>query len=58
MKEIVSLILKHRGLLIMKGETQPNWLHRLAPTKKIFNATMIQPLKKLYQKYTSKILIQ
>jgi alkylated DNA repair dioxygenase AlkB len=32
----VSLLLQHGSLLIMKGTTQTNWLHRLPPTKKIF----------------------
>lgn len=34
-KETVSLNLEHGSLLIMKGTTQTNWLHRLPPTKKI-----------------------
>jgi alkylated DNA repair dioxygenase AlkB len=34
-KETVSLILEHGSLLIMKGETQANWLHRLPPSKRI-----------------------
>jgi len=33
--ETVSLILKHGSLLVMKGTTQTNWLHRLPPSKKI-----------------------
>lgn len=33
-KETVSLILQHGSLLVMKGETQTYWLHRLPPTKK------------------------
>ena len=32
-KEKVELILEHGSLLIMKDETQTNWLHRLPPTK-------------------------
>ncbi len=35
-KEVISLILEHGSLLIMKGDTQENWLHRLPPTKKVF----------------------
>lgn len=35
-KETVSLILENGSLLVMKDETQTNWLHRLPPTKKIF----------------------
>lgn len=34
-KETVSLILEHGSLLVMKGATQSNWLHRLPPTKTI-----------------------
>lgn len=36
-KETVSLILEHGSLLVMKGETQTNWLHRLPPTTKKFD---------------------
>ncbi len=35
--EKVELLLPHGSLLIMKGKTQANWLHRLPPTKKIFS---------------------
>jgi alkylated DNA repair dioxygenase AlkB len=34
-KETVSVILEHGSLLVMKGTTQTNWLHRLPPTKVI-----------------------
>jgi len=34
-KEMVSTLLEHGSLLIMKGTTQTNWLHRLPPTKLI-----------------------
>ena len=33
--EIISVILEHGSLLVMKGTTQSHWLHRLPPTKKI-----------------------
>ncbi|TCD02130.1 alpha-ketoglutarate-dependent dioxygenase AlkB [Pedobacter frigidisoli] len=33
-KETISIFLEHGSLLVMKGETQTNWLHRLPPTKK------------------------
>ena len=36
-KERVDLILQNGSLLIMKDQTQTFWLHRLPPTKKIFN---------------------
>ncbi|MDF2449688.1 MAG: alpha-ketoglutarate-dependent dioxygenase AlkB [Bacteroidota bacterium] len=31
-KAVVSLVLEHGSLLIMKDETQTHWLHRLPPT--------------------------
>ncbi len=34
-KETLSMILENGSLLVMKGTTQTNWLHRLPPTKKI-----------------------
>lgn len=34
-KETLSLNLKPGSLLIMKGNTQTHWLHRLPPTKKV-----------------------
>lgn len=34
-KQIVSLILEHGSLLVMKDTTQTNWLHQLPPTKRI-----------------------
>lgn len=35
-QEKIALTLEHGSLLVMKGETQDNWLHRLPPTKKFF----------------------
>lgn len=34
-KETLSLILQHGSLLVMKDETQSNWLHCLPATKKV-----------------------
>ena len=34
-KQKVDLLLNKGSLLLMKGETQSNWLHRLPPTKKV-----------------------
>lgn len=31
----ISLLLEHGSLLVMKGETQSHWLHRLPPTTKV-----------------------
>ncbi len=47
--ERISLLLEHGSLLVMKDETQTNWLHRLPPTKLIskprINLTFRQILK-------------
>ncbi len=34
-KQTVSLVLEKGSLLVMKGETQTHWMHRLPPTKKV-----------------------
>ncbi|WP_443944128.1 alpha-ketoglutarate-dependent dioxygenase AlkB family protein [Pedobacter sp. AW1-32] len=34
-KITISTFLEHGSLLMMEGETQQNWLHRLPPTKKV-----------------------
>jgi len=34
-KEVISIVLSSGSLLVMKGNTQTHWLHRLPPTKKI-----------------------
>ncbi|PWH86117.1 alpha-ketoglutarate-dependent dioxygenase AlkB family protein [Brumimicrobium oceani] len=34
-KQNISVILEKGSLLVMKGTTQKNWLHRLPPTKKV-----------------------
>ncbi|TEW53636.1 alpha-ketoglutarate-dependent dioxygenase AlkB [Psychromonas sp. RZ22] len=34
-QEMISIILEHGSLLVMKGTTQQYWLHRLPPSKKI-----------------------
>ena len=36
-KEIVSLVLEHGSMLVMKDVTQANWIHSLAKSKKIIN---------------------
>lgn len=36
-KETISVFLEQGSLLVMKDETQTNWLHRLPPTKKVNN---------------------
>jgi len=37
-KSVVPVTLKAGSLLVMKGDTQKNWLHRLPPTKKVSDA--------------------
>ena len=37
-QEKVDIFLEHGSLLVMKDVTQTYWLHRLAPTKKVFRA--------------------
>lgn len=34
-KQTIQVFLEKGSLLMMKGETQKNWLHRLPPTKKV-----------------------
>lgn len=34
-KQTVSLVLENGSLLVMKGATQTNWMHRLPPTTKV-----------------------
>lgn len=34
-QQTLSVFLQHGSLLVMKGETQSHWLHRLPPTKKV-----------------------
>ncbi|HEV7380340.1 MAG TPA: alpha-ketoglutarate-dependent dioxygenase AlkB [Dyadobacter sp.] len=34
-EERVDMFLEHGSLLVMKGTTQTNWLHRLPPTKRV-----------------------
>ncbi|MFT4094566.1 MAG: alpha-ketoglutarate-dependent dioxygenase AlkB [Niabella sp.] len=35
---VVSMVLQHGSLLVMKGKCQANWLHRLPPSKKVLTA--------------------
>ena len=36
-KEVVSIVLQHGSVLIMKDETQTNWQHRLPPVKGVMS---------------------
>jgi alkylated DNA repair dioxygenase AlkB len=35
--QIVPILLEHGSILVMKGETQKNWLHRLPPRTKVLH---------------------
>jgi alkylated DNA repair dioxygenase AlkB len=35
--EVVNVLLEHGSILVMKDETQTNWLHRLPPTKVVLS---------------------
>lgn len=37
-KQVVSIVLEHGSLLVMKETTQQYWLHRLPPTSKVSSA--------------------
>jgi alkylated DNA repair dioxygenase AlkB len=37
-KEVVNMFLEHGSLLVMKDDTQTNWLHRLPPAKTAIKA--------------------
>ena len=45
--EVVSLILDHGSLLVMKGATQTNWLHRLPKTTKIIGPRINLTFRKM-----------
>lgn len=49
-KETISLILENGSLLVMKGHTQTNWLHRLPPTKKISEPRINLTFRTIVQK--------
>ncbi len=49
-KEVVSLVLPHGSLLVMKDTTQQNWLHRLPPTKKVHRARINLTFRTIMEK--------
>jgi len=48
----VSLLLQHGSLLVMKGETQNHWLHRLPPTKKVVTPRINLTFRTINEKNT------
>jgi len=49
-KEKYEFLLEHGSLLVMKGETQDYWLHRLPPTKKIEDARINLTFRTIIEK--------
>lgn len=50
-KQVVSLLLEHGSLLVMKGQTQINWQHRLPPSKKITQVRVNLTFRSIIDKY-------
>ena len=50
-KETVSLLLENGSLLVMKDNTQNNWLHRLPPTKLITHARVNLTFRTIEKSY-------
>jgi alkylated DNA repair dioxygenase AlkB len=51
-KELVSLILEHGSLLVMKDATQTHWLHRLPPTKSTLKSRVNLTFRTIVNKKT------
>ena len=50
-KETVAIILEHGSLLVMKEETQVNWMHRLPPTTKVKRARINLTFRTMLQHF-------
>lgn len=50
-KQTISVILEKGSLLVMKGSTQTNWLHRLPPTKKVKTPRVNLTFRTIIQSY-------
>ena len=50
-QDTTSISLQHGSLLVMKGETQTHWLHRLPPTKKVSEARINLTFRTIDQNY-------
>lgn len=48
-KERITTVLEHGSLLVMKGETQTHWLHRLPKTKKVKTPRVNLTFRKMVQ---------
>ncbi len=46
-KRLITLVLEHGSLLVMRGETQLNWMHRLPTTKKIIGPRINLTFRKI-----------
>ncbi|MDN3671048.1 alpha-ketoglutarate-dependent dioxygenase AlkB [Echinicola jeungdonensis] len=49
-KKSISIILEPGSLLLMKGNTQANWLHRLPPTKKVTRPRISLTFRTIFSK--------
>ena len=50
-KQVISLILEHGSLLVMKDSTQSNWLHRLPPATKIKSPRINLTFRKMIEQF-------
>lgn len=48
-RETVSVMLEHGSLLVMKGATQTNWLHRLPPSTKVANSRVNLTFRNMFE---------
>jgi alkylated DNA repair dioxygenase AlkB len=47
--QTIQLVLEHGSLLLMKDDTQQNWLHRLPPTKKVTRPRVNLTFRTIYK---------
>lgn len=51
-KERVDLLLTNGSLLVMKGQTQEKWLHRLPPTTKVYTPRINLTFRTIVEKHS------
>src|ERR671935_1968731 len=54
-KQIVSLVLEHGSLLIMKGDTQWNWLHSLPKSKNITQPRINLTFRTIHENHNRRV---
>ena len=57
-KQIVSLVLEHGSLLIMKGDTQSNWLHSLPKSKNITQPRINLTFRTMHESSQEKPIVE